>query len=109
MAGDASLYRISSCATYRPKGAGIMSLLPLRRWPARHLEEPPGRLPAPGPRPAARPRRDAIVIVVVVLVAVAWLLARGYSAGTALSVVAGADALAAAIASRLAGAKPARD
>ena len=52
---------------------------------------------------------DTIVIVVVVLVAVAWLLARGYSAGMALSVVAGVDALAAAIASRLAGAKPARD
>ena len=86
-----------------------MSLLPLRHWPTDHLERPPGRLPAPGPRPAARPPRDTVVIVVVVLVVVAWLLAHGYSAATALSVVAGADALAAAITSRLAGAKPAGD
>ena len=86
-----------------------MSLLPLRRWPARHLEEPPSRLPAPGPRPIARPPQDAIVIIVVVLVAVIWLLAHGYSTATALSVVAGADAVAAAIVSRLVATRSAGD
>jgi hypothetical protein len=78
-----------------------MSLLPVRRWPARRLEEPTGQLPAPGPHPSARQPRQAVVIIVVVLAAVAWLLAHGYSAATALGVVAGADALAAGIASRL--------
>lgn len=40
---------------YRSKGAGIMSLLPPRRWPARHPGEPAGRLPAPGPTCTSRP------------------------------------------------------
>jgi hypothetical protein len=102
-------YRISAQARDRMKGAGIMSLLPLRGWPARHLDEPAGWLPAPGSHPAPRPPRHAIVIVVVVLAAAVWLVAHGYSAATALGVIAGADALAAAIASRLARAQAGGD
>jgi hypothetical protein len=78
-----------------------MSLLLLRRWHARRREETAG-LPAPGPSPLAQPPRNAIVIVVVVVVMMAWLLARGYSAGTALEIIAGAGMLAAAIDARLA-------
>ena len=54
-----------------------------------------------GPFPDARPE-NVTVIFVVVLVAVIWLLARGYPAGTAVEAVAGAGAVSAAIASRLA-------
>ena len=63
-------------------------------------------MPSPGPFPAARPPWRVIVVFVVVLVIVLWLLARGYSADTALGIVAGAGALTAAIASRLAGTQP---
>lgn len=101
LGGGADLYRISSHAKYRPKGAKIMFLILLQRWSARHHEEPAGQLPAPGPFPAAHPRQDAIVVVVV-LVVVLWLVAHGYSVATALAAVAGADALAAAITSRVA-------
>ena len=83
-----------------------MSLLPLRRWSARHHEERTGQLPAPGPFPAARRPLAATVIFVVVLVVVVWLLDRGYSADAAVGAVAGAGAVAAAIASRLAGTQP---
>lgn len=83
-----------------------MSLLPLRRWSARHLEEQTGQLPAPGPFPAAWRPLAATVIFVVVLVVVVLLLDRGYSADAAVGAVAGAGAVAAAIASRLAGTQP---
>jgi hypothetical protein len=43
------------------------------------------------------------VIFVVVVVVVTWLLANGYSAGTALEIVAGVGVLTAGITSRLAG------
>jgi hypothetical protein len=78
-----------------------MSLLLPRRWRARRREETAG-LPAPGPSPRAQPPRTAVVIFVVVVVMVAWLLARGWSADTALEIIAGAGVLAAAIDARLA-------
>ena len=86
-----------------------MSLLSPRCWFARHHEERTGQLPAPGPFPATRRPLAATVIFVVVLVVVVWLLHRGYSADAAVGVVAGAGTVAAAIASRLAGAQPGGD
>jgi hypothetical protein len=83
-----------------------MSLLPLRRWAARHHSEPSAELPAPGPFPTAQPTHDANVIIVVVLGVVLWLLAHGYSVATALAALAGVDAFAAAIASQLASKQP---
>jgi hypothetical protein len=83
-----------------------MSLLPLRRWSARRHETPAGQLPAPGPFPKMRGPLATLVIFVVVLVVVVWLLVLGYSANVVLGTVAGADALAVAITSRLAGAQP---
>jgi hypothetical protein len=47
------------------------------------------------------------VIFVIVVVMVAWLLGHGFSAASALGVVSAAGALAAAVASWLAGAQPA--
>jgi hypothetical protein len=46
------------------------------------------------------------VIFVIIVVMVAWLLGHHYSAAAALGVVSGAGALAAAVASWLAGAEP---
>lgn len=91
---------------YEPKGAGIMSPLPLRPWRARHREKPTGQLPAPGPFPAAQRPTAAVVIFVVILVIVTWLLTLGYSATAALGVVASAGALAATITFRLVNAQP---
>jgi hypothetical protein len=82
-----------------------MPLIPVPRRTARDRWQH-CQMPAPGPFPG-RPSPHAVVIFVIVIVVVAWLLADGYSAATALTVVAGAGALAATITSRLAGTRPA--
>jgi hypothetical protein len=73
----------------------------------RRSEEPAPQLPAPGPSPVVQPLGRAVVIFVIVVVMVAWLLGHRYSAASALGVVSGAGALAAAVTSWLAGARPA--
>lgn len=80
--------------------------LPAPRPPRSRRDQSVG-LPAPGPFPAARPPRDAVVIFVVILIVVAWLLAHGCSASTAMEIAAGAGMLATGIASRLADAQSA--
>jgi hypothetical protein len=50
-----------------------------------------------------------VVIFVVILIVMAWMLARGCSATTAIETAAGAGALAAGITSRLACAQPTGD
>jgi hypothetical protein len=47
-----------------------------------------------------------VVIFVVILIVMAWMLAHGCSASTAMEIAAGAGVLAGGIASRLAGAQP---
>jgi hypothetical protein len=79
------------------------SLRPL----VRRNEESAPQLPAPGPSPVVQPSGRAVVIFVIVVVVVTWLLGHRYSAASALGVVSGAGALAAAVVSWLAGAKPA--
>lgn len=81
--------------------------LPASRRRSRPGRDRPEGLPAPGPFPAARPPWEAVIIFVVILVVMAWILAHGCSANTAIETAAGAGVLAAGIACRLAGVQPA--
>jgi hypothetical protein len=80
---------------------------PIPRRPARNRDQQ-RMLPAPDPLPA-RPSPHAVVIFVVVIAVVVWLLADGYSVGSALAVVTGAGALAATITVWLTGLLPAAE